>query len=206
MWLKDGFIRDDFMNITTVFNLSPVFSIMSPFCPLPVRAHQSWTPLTMNTSQPTVIDQGGSWLRQCGHWWSLVLPPLSLSTGRIKIKSRRLKTLWNVCFQSSSRHLKKQIYSEIFDFRAVAGFLAGVKASHHSTDKESLDRLDLGVTQFEPFRVLQNLSKSSLILFCLAFPWTTKTSKKFMLLPTQPFGAFQTLTWWWGMCNKLNFV
>ena len=38
--------------------------------------------------------------------------------------------------------------SEIFVLRAVAGFLAGVKASHHSTDKESRDRLDLGVTSF----------------------------------------------------------
>ena len=34
---------------------------------------------------------------------------------------------------------------ESFCCRAVAGFLAGVKASHHSTDKESRDRLDLGV-------------------------------------------------------------
>ena len=30
--------------------------------------------------------------------------------------------------------------------RAVAGFLAGVKASHHSNDTESHDRLDLGVS------------------------------------------------------------
>ena len=30
--------------------------------------------------------------------------------------------------------------------RAVAGFLAGVKASHHSSDTESHDRLDLGVS------------------------------------------------------------
>jgi len=39
--------------------------------------------------------------------------------------------------------------------RAVAGFLAGVKASHHSTDKESLDRLDLGVPGFTlPFNIV----------------------------------------------------
>jgi len=39
--------------------------------------------------------------------------------------------------------------------RAVAGFLAGVKASHHSTDKESRDRLDLGVPGFTlPFNIV----------------------------------------------------
>ena len=43
--------------------------------------------------------------------------------------------------------LKNRFTPNKFVFRAVAGFLAGVKASHHSTDKESLDRLDLGVTQ-----------------------------------------------------------
>ena len=89
-------------------------------------------------------------------------------------------------FRAVASILKNRFTLNKFVFRAVAGFLAGVKASHHSTDKESLDRLDLGV--------LKKLSKSSLILLCLAFPWTTKTSKKFMLLPTQPFGAFQTLT------------
>ena len=47
----------------------------------------------------------------------------------------------------SSRTLKTDL-CEMFVFRAVAGFLAGVKASHHSTDKESRDRLDLGVTSF----------------------------------------------------------
>jgi len=51
--------------------------------------------------------------------------------------------------------LKNRFTPKKIVFRAVAGFLAGVKASHHSTDKESLDRLDLGVPGFTlPFNIV----------------------------------------------------
>ena len=89
MGLKDGFIRDD-------FRISPLCSIFHQCSASWVNfalclsesinhAHHLPIPIGHEHDLSTVIDQGGSWLQQCGHWWSLVLPPLSLSTGRIKI-------------------------------------------------------------------------------------------------------------------------
>ena len=62
--------------------------------------------------------------------WTLVV----IGSATIVIVDREVKRSFFgfVCFES-------------FCCRAVAGFLAVVKASHHSTDKESRDRLDLGV-------------------------------------------------------------
>ena len=60
--------------------------------------------------------------------WTLVV----IGSATTVIVDRKVKRSFLVCFES-------------FWCRAVAGFLAGVKASHHSTDKESRDRLDLGV-------------------------------------------------------------
>ena len=64
-------------------------------------------------------------------------------------------TVWTLVVIGSAttvivdRKVKRSFFGfvcfESFCCRAVAGFLAGVKASHHSTDKESRDRLDLGV-------------------------------------------------------------
>ena len=65
-------------------------------------------------------------------------------------------------FRAVASILKNRFTRNKFVFRAVAGFLAGVKASHHSTDKENLDRLDLGVTQSSLIcgSALQSLEKT----------------------------------------------
>ena len=85
-------------------------------------------------------DQGESWLRQYGRWLWLDPPPQSSWTGTSVSNSQTDQKKNYFLFTDESYNCNLS--------RAVAGFLAGVKASHHSTDKESRDRLDLGVNIF----------------------------------------------------------
>ena len=84
--------------------------------------------------------QGESWLRQYGRWLWLDPPPQSSWTGTSVSNSQTDQKKNYFLFTAESWNCNLS--------RAVAGFLAGVKASHHSTDKESRDRLDLGVNIF----------------------------------------------------------
>ena len=84
--------------------------------------------------------QGESWLRQYGRWLWLDPPPQSSWTGTSVSNSQTDQKKNYFLFTAESYNCNLS--------RAVAGFLAGVKASHHSTDKESRDRLDLGVNIF----------------------------------------------------------
>ena len=122
-------------------------------------------------------------------------------------------TVWTLVVIGSAttvivdRKVKRSFFGffcfESFCCRAVAGFLAGVKASHHSTDKESRDRLDLGVGchQVELWKYVESSQKhkngGNFQLLNAYFDKPILATKRFFQVPgfTLPFNIVGWIVW-----------